>query len=126
MSTHPCVCSGGTPRRSLRRHRWGFRSWGIERQLPAAPEEIPEWKQTEQKEVGRTNLLPLFNKVDEMLRNKEVISMKGLIVMCSQPGIFPYRMPPYHVAFVFVNRDYSVPDVPPWGIRMIMQEDELL
>ena len=97
----------------------------LKERLPAAPEEIPDWKKSGDEGPGTTDLCPLFNKVDEMLRRKEVISMKGLIVLCSQPGIFPYKMPPYHAAFVFATDDYSIPEVPPWGIRMVMQSDEL-
>ena len=40
-------------------------------------------------------------------------------------GIYPAKMPPYETAFVFMKEDYQDIDVPPWAIRLILDEEDL-
>ena len=39
--------------------------------------------------------------------------------------IYPAKMPPYETAFVFMKEDYQDIDVPPWAIRLILDEEDL-
>ena len=40
-------------------------------------------------------------------------------------GIYPERMPAWRTAFVFLEEDYRDADVPPWAIRLILNEQDL-
>ena len=35
-------------------------------------------------------------------------------------------MPPYETAFVFLEEDYEEVEVPPWAIKLILSEEDLL
>ena len=68
---------------------------------------------------------PVFRQMDEMVRRREFENLKGLIVLTDGYGVFPAKKPDYETAFVFVNDDYSVPEVPSWAIRLVLQKDEM-
>ena len=34
-------------------------------------------------------------------------------------------MPDYEVAFVFLNEDENRPKVPPWAIRLVLEDEEI-
>ena len=39
-------------------------------------------------------------------------------------GYYPDKMPPYDVAFVFIdNGETHLPNVPPWAMRVVIDED---
>jgi len=48
-----------------------------------------------------------------------------VLILTEDVGAFPSVMPAFPGAFIFVNNDYSVPDVPPWAIRLVLQSDEI-
>ena len=40
-------------------------------------------------------------------------------------GTYPTRRPPYETAFVFLDNAYNNPEVPPWAIRLVLQDEEI-
>lgn len=66
-----------------------------------------------------------FRDVDGLCRRGELKNLKGLLFLTDGIEAFPANMPAYPAAFVFVNDDYSVPEVPPWAIRTVLQRDEI-
>ena len=52
-------------------------------------------------------------------------ALRGLIYFTDGYGIYPAKMPPYETAFVFMKEDYQDIDVPPWAIRLILDEEDL-
>ena len=52
------------------------------------------------------------------------IRLKGLLYFTDGYGIYPGQMPDYDTAFIFLNEDYDAPDVPPWAIRIVLDNDE--
>lgn len=66
-----------------------------------------------------------FRDVDGLRRRGELKNLKGLLFLTDGIEAFPAAMPAYPAAFVFVNDDYSVPEVPPWAIRTVLQRDEI-
>ena len=52
-------------------------------------------------------------------------SLKGLLYFTDGRGIFPVKMPPYDTAFVFMQENYMDVDVPPWAMKVILDEDDL-
>ena len=74
---------------------------------------------------GGADFRPLFRHMDQMVRGREFSNLKGLICLTDGCGAFPAKKPDYASAFVFVNDDYSVPDVPSWAIRLVLQKEEM-
>lgn len=88
--------------------------------------EFDEYLKTMQlRGFGGTDFRPVFNYVDNLIEDKEFTNLKGLIYFTDGYGTFPESMPPYHTAFVFVNDDYEIPQVPVWAIKLILQSDEI-
>ena len=51
--------------------------------------------------------------------------LRGLIYFTDGYGTFPVKKPPYETAFVFLKEDYRDVDVPPWAIKLILEEEDL-
>ena len=77
------------------------------------------------KGLGGTDFRPVFEKVDELIKNKEFRNLKGLIYFTDGYGIFPERKPNYDTAFVFVKDDYEIPEVPPWAIKLVLEQKDI-
>ena len=75
---------------------------------------------------GGTDFRPAFAYVEELLAKKVFYHLRGLIYFTDGYGTFPVKMPPYETAFVFLQENYRDADVPPWAIKLILGEDELL
>ena len=89
-------------------------------------EEFDHYLETMQiKGLGGTDFRPVFEKVDELVADKEFVHLKGLIYFTDGFGEFPARKPDYETAFVFVRQDYESPEVPPWAIKLILEPEDL-
>lgn len=77
------------------------------------------------KGLGGTDFRPVFERVNEMIRSRELQHLKGLIYFTDGYGIFPAKKPDYETAFVFVDDGEKAPEVPSWAIRLVLQEDEI-
>lgn len=74
---------------------------------------------------GSTDFRPVFEYVDELVRAGEFEDLKGLLYFTDGYGIYPEQMPSYEAAFIFLKEDDSAPKVPPWAIRIVLNEEEL-
>lgn len=74
---------------------------------------------------GSTDFRPVFDYVDKLRGEGEFDDLKGLIYFTDGYGIYPEKMPDYDVAFVFLHEDDNAPKVPPWAIRLILEEEDL-
>lgn len=89
-------------------------------------EDFDEYLKTMQiRGLGGTDFRPVFEYVDELKCKKEFYNLKGLIYFTDGFGTFPIQKPDYNVAFVFIDDEYSNPQVPPWAIKLILQPDEI-
>lgn len=75
--------------------------------------------------LGGTDFRPVFSFVDSLVEAKEFSNLKGLIYFTDGWGMFPSSKPGYETAFVFLDNDYHNPEVPPWAIKLILQDDEI-
>ena len=75
--------------------------------------------------LGGTDFRPVFEKVDELILQKEFRNLKGLIYFTDGYGVFPERKPDYETAFVFVRDNYEIPDVPTWAIKLILEKEDI-
>ncbi|MBR4718740.1 MAG: hypothetical protein IKP31_00700 [Lachnospiraceae bacterium] len=75
---------------------------------------------------GGTDFRPAFDYVDLLINDGEFENFKGLIYFTDGYGIYPGKAPDYDCMFVFVRKDEMKPEVPWWGIRVELMEDEIL
>lgn len=73
---------------------------------------------------GSTDFRPVFSYVEKLRETGELPGLKGLIYFTDGYGIYPEQMPDYDVAFVFLHEDENAPKVPPWAIRLVLEEEE--
>lgn len=66
--------------------------------------------------LGGTDFRPVFRYVDQLIEENRFRNLKGLIFFTDRYGTFPEQKPPYTTAFLFVEEDYEIPEVPPWAI----------
>lgn len=74
---------------------------------------------------GGTDFQPVFAYVDELISQKELTNLKGLIYFTDGRGHFPEKAPAYETAFVFLDDGMEEPRVPVWATKLILTEDEL-
>lgn len=74
---------------------------------------------------GSTDFRPVFEYVEKLREAHEFDDLKGMIYFTDGYGIYPEKMPDYDVAFVFLHEDDHAPKVPPWAIRLVLEEEEL-
>ena len=77
------------------------------------------------KGLGGTDFRPVFEYVDNLVRQKEFFNLKGLIYFTDGYGEFPTKKPDYETAFVFVDDEYNIPEVPPWVIRLVLSKEDI-
>ncbi len=75
--------------------------------------------------LGGTDFRPVFELVDRLIEAGEFSDLRGLIYFTDGYGTFPAHKPSYQTAFVFLDDEYREPDVPPWAIRLVLQDDEI-
>lgn len=73
---------------------------------------------------GSTDFRPVFSYVEKLREEQEFDNLKGMIYFTDGYGIYPEQMPDYDVAFVFLHDDDNAPKVPPWAIRLVLEEED--
>ncbi len=74
---------------------------------------------------GGTDFRPVFAYVDELLSQGEFEDLRGLIYFTDGAGVYPDAPPSYDVAFVFVDDAGEKRRVPPWAMRVVMDEESI-
>lgn len=77
------------------------------------------------KGYGGTDFRPVFAYVDDLVAKKEFADLRGLVYFTDGYGTFPATSPDYDVAFVFVEEDGKERRVPPWAMKVVLDEDTL-
>lgn len=72
---------------------------------------------------GGTDFRPAFTYVEELMKNHAFSRLKGLLYFTDGQGIYPLKRPPFETAFVFMKEDYEDVDVPPWAMKLILEEE---
>ncbi len=75
--------------------------------------------------MGGTDFRPVFRYVDDMIKGKHFVNLKGMIYFTDGYGTFPKNKPKYKTAFVFVSEQHNIPSVPPWAIKLVLDGDEI-
>ena len=74
---------------------------------------------------GGTDFRPVFTYVEHLIQQNEFQNLKGLIYFTDGYGIFPEKMPSFRTAFVFIQEAFNNVIVPPWAIKLILEENEI-
>ncbi len=74
---------------------------------------------------GGTDFRPVFDYVEQLQEQGEFENLKGLIYFTDGYGIYPERMPDYDVMFAFLEEDEHRASVPPWAMKVVLEENEL-
>lgn len=73
---------------------------------------------------GATDFRPVFTYVEELKARGEFENMKGLIYFTDGYGIYPTKKPDYDVIFAFLEEDEHRMPVPPWSMKVVLEEEE--
>ena len=74
---------------------------------------------------GGTDFRPVFDYVNLLIEKGEFTDLRGLVYFTDGLGMFPRKQPDYDTVFVFLDDGYSDPEVPPWALKLILDEREL-
>lgn len=89
-------------------------------------EELEEYMENlEVSGQGGTDFRPVFVYVEKLLAEKKFTRLRGLLYFTDGKGAFPTRMPPYETAFILMQKEYEEIEVPPWAIRLYLNQEEL-
>ena len=77
------------------------------------------------KGFGATDFRPVFTYVEQLREQGEFENLKGLIYFTDGYGIYPEKNPGYDVIFAFLEEDEHRMPVPPWSLKVILEEDGL-
>ena len=75
---------------------------------------------------GGTDFRPVFEYVDKLVEDGDLKKLKGLIYFTDGMGTYPDHPPDYDAAFVFVDNDGMSWGVPPWAMRIVISDEELM
>ena len=76
------------------------------------------------KGLGGTDFRPVFQYVDDLLSAGAFTRLRGLIYFTDGIGAYPARKPDYETAFVFLRGEAEPPAVPPWAMRIILEDGD--
>ena len=63
--------------------------------------------------------------MQQLIDQGEFKNLKGLLYFTDGKGTFPRKRPPYDAAFILFREDYKEVSVPPWAIRLMLDEEDL-
>ena len=73
---------------------------------------------------GGTDFRPAFAYVTKLCEEKKFQNLRGLLYFTDGMGTYPARRPPYDTAFLFLGDKFDDAGVPPWAIKVVLDEDE--
>ena len=73
-----------------------------------------------------TDFRPVFEHVDRLVAEGAFHSLRGLLYFTDGLGLYPKKRPKYDAAFVMLEGEAWPDSIPPWGIRVILREDEII
>ena len=72
---------------------------------------------------GGTDLRPVFQRVDELVKHGEINDLNGVICLTDGFASFPKYATPYKTAFV-LTPDGAQNLVPPWAMTFMLEEED--
>lgn len=75
---------------------------------------------------GGTDFRPAFRYVNRLCEEKQFQNLKGLLYFTDGLGKFPEKRPAYDTAFLFLGDRFDDSAVPPWAMKLVLDEDAFL
>ena len=75
---------------------------------------------------GGTDFRPAFEYVTRLCEEKKFQNLRGLLYFTDGMGTYPARRPPYDTAFLFLGDRFDGAGVPPWAMKVVLDEDEFV
>lgn len=75
---------------------------------------------------GGTDFRPVFEYIDRQRHMGELQQLKGLLYFTDGCGTYPQKKPDYETAFVFLENEGNLYEVPPWAIKLTLEPEEIL
>ena len=89
-----------------------------------APEHMRKWIESLRIHGGGgTDLRPVFQRVDELVKHGEINDLNGVICLTDGYASFPKCATPYKTAFV-LTPDGAQNLVPPWAMTFMLEEED--
>ena len=70
------------------------------------------------KGYGGTDFRPVFERIEEFRNAGTLPNLRGLLYFTDGFGEYPKNMPSYKTAFVMLENQKEIPEVPSWAIQM--------
>ena len=77
------------------------------------------------KGYGGTDFRPVFERIEEFRNAGTLPNLRGLLYFTDGFGEYPKNMPSYKTAFVMLENQKEIPEVPSWAIQMKVSMEEL-
>ncbi len=75
---------------------------------------------------GGTDFRPAFAYVTRLCEEKTFKNLRGLLYFTDGLGTYPSKRPPYETAFLFLGERFDDANVPPWAMKVVLEEEEFL
>jgi len=82
-------------------------------------------KDFEVRGLGGTDFRPVFDYVVQLITEGKLSDLRGLIYFTDGLGIYPDAPPPFDTAFVFIENEGQPRLVPPWAMKVVLDEDQV-
>ena len=63
---------------------------------------------------------------EDLIAEGEFQHLKGLLYFTDGMGRFPAKRPNYDAAFLFLGDQYEDADLPPWAMKLVLDEEEFM
>ena len=73
---------------------------------------------------GGTDFRPAFEYVNQLCAEKKFSNLRGLLYFTDGMGTYPARRPAYDTAFLFLGEKFDDANVPPWAMKVVLDEAE--
>ncbi len=75
---------------------------------------------------GGTDFRPAFRYVQRLCEERQFQNLRGLLYFTDGMGVYPRKRPPFDTAFLFLGEKFDDADVPPWAMKVVLDEAEFL
>ena len=76
--------------------------------------------------LGETDFRPVFAYVNQLIVEKKLTDLRGLLYFTDGKGIFPAAKPDYDVAFIIQDDGFRKQWVPDWAMKLYLEEEDIL
>ncbi|MCI8992016.1 MAG: hypothetical protein HFG80_04690 [Eubacterium sp.] len=77
------------------------------------------------KGFGSTDFRSAFDFIGQLCSGGEFKNLKGILYFTDGEGVYPVKQPQFDTAFVFLEQEGKEPDVPPWAMKIVLDEKQL-